>query len=323
MTDVLGGDARPPDVLPPGAQPTGALRLPGMQPTGVLRPPVARRTPSPPRILPGISEDIAGDDEIRVMADQWVVCFSDPIRGWIEGRLQHSPSSRWTSLRDMDNDILAGDYLAADVQIEVGMRFILDDFDVHVLSCLQEVQREEIEVIDLTTTHEATREAPAAIAVSRPSVHATSSTRHVGGRFWVLADSEDEEDDDGDPDGRSPVNYSLTPSHVVVEAFSPGHSQEEVATLVPGDAPGRIELCSEERVDRRTIHRRTAATVIRPWKGPIPKVIFRATTLIRSWSLLTPMEAREHLVTGSIRWEMVARDIFNRFGWRSCNRIDN
>ncbi|KAM3393332.1 hypothetical protein ACQJBY_014158 [Aegilops geniculata] len=53
------------------------------------------------------------------------------------------------------------------------------------------------------------------------------------------------------------------------------------------------------------------------------KVIFRATALIRMWSLLTPTEARERLVTGSGRWEMVARDIFNRFGWRSCNRIDN
>ena len=46
------------------------------------------------------------------------------------------------------------------------------------------------------------------------------------------------------------------------------------------------------------------------------QVIFRATAVIRSWWLLTPMEAREHLVTGSIRWEMVARDIFNQFGWR-------
>uniref|UniRef100_M8C518 Putative disease resistance protein n=1 Tax=Aegilops tauschii TaxID=37682 RepID=M8C518_AEGTA len=44
------------------------------------------------------------------------------------------------------------------------------------------------------------------------------------------------------------------------------------------------------------------------------QVIFRATAVIRSWSLLTPMEAREHLVTGSIRWGVVARDIFNRFG---------
>ena len=31
------------------------------------------------------------------------------------------------------------------------------------------------------------------------------------------------------------------------------------------------------------------------------QVIFRTTTLIRMWSLLTPTEAREHLVTGSFR----------------------
>ena len=42
------------------------------------------------------------------------------------------------------------------------------------------------------------------------------------------------------------------------------------------------------------------------------QVIFRATALIRSWLLLTLTEAREHLVTGSIRWKMV----FNQFGWR-------
>ena len=53
------------------------------------------------------------------------------------------------------------------------------------------------------------------------------------------------------------------------------------------------------------------------------QVIFRPTALIRSWSLLTPTEAREHLITGSIRSEMVARNIFNRFGWRSCNKIGN
>ena len=51
------------------------------------------------------------------------------------------------------------------------------------------------------------------------------------------------------------------------------------------------------------------------------QVLSRANALIRMWSLLTPTEARERLVTGSVRWEMVARDIFNRFGWRSCNRI--
>ena len=51
------------------------------------------------------------------------------------------------------------------------------------------------------------------------------------------------------------------------------------------------------------------------------QVIFRATTLIRMWSLLTPTEARGRLATASTRWEMVARVIFNRFGWRSCNMI--
>uniref|UniRef100_A0A453JLH4 Reverse transcriptase zinc-binding domain-containing protein n=1 Tax=Aegilops tauschii subsp. strangulata TaxID=200361 RepID=A0A453JLH4_AEGTS len=51
------------------------------------------------------------------------------------------------------------------------------------------------------------------------------------------------------------------------------------------------------------------------------QVIFRATAWIRTWSLLTPMDSREPLVTGCNQWEMVARAIFNRFGWRSHNRI--
>ncbi|XBI38607.1 hypothetical protein VPH35_123578 [Triticum aestivum] len=330
--DVLGGAARPPDALPPGAQPSDALW-----------PPVARQTPSPP---PVISEDITGDDEIRVMADQWVLCFSDPIRGWIEGRLQHSPSSRWTSLHDMDNNILAGDYLAADVQIEVGMRFILVDFDVHVLSVLQEVHREEIEMIDLTTTHEAMREAPAAIAQvpHLPSDRGDRATQppdrrapgpctrgavaRVGGRFWALAGA-DEDDADGDGDDPDASPPTPTPSDLVCEFFHAGYDEDEVASTVdrvlPVEDPARVRLPAGEKKEmvRRVVHRRTAATAVRPWKGPLPKVIFRATALIRSWSLLTPMKAREHLVTGSTRWEMVARDIFNRFGWRSCNRIGN
>jgi hypothetical protein len=39
------------------------------------------------------------------------------------------------------------------------------------------------------------------------------------------------------------------------------------------------------------------------------QVIYRATAWIRAWSLLTPVEARGPLVTGSTRWEMVAWDI--------------
>ncbi|KAI4964718.1 hypothetical protein ZWY2020_059775 [Hordeum vulgare] len=51
------------------------------------------------------------------------------------------------------------------------------------------------------------------------------------------------------------------------------------------------------------------------------QVIYRITALIRTWSLLTPVAAREPMVTGCVRWEMVAQGIFNRFGWRHINRI--
>uniref|UniRef100_A0A8I6Y312 Reverse transcriptase zinc-binding domain-containing protein n=1 Tax=Hordeum vulgare subsp. vulgare TaxID=112509 RepID=A0A8I6Y312_HORVV len=51
------------------------------------------------------------------------------------------------------------------------------------------------------------------------------------------------------------------------------------------------------------------------------QIIFRATALIRMWSLLTPAATREPLVTGCVRWEMVAQVIFNRYGWRHANRI--
>ncbi|KAM3352920.1 hypothetical protein ACQJBY_024232 [Aegilops geniculata] len=154
-------------------------------------------------------------------------------------------------------------------------------------------------------------------------------SRRVGGRFWALADRDDEDDDDGDDSDDLAAGYSPTASDVICEAFDPGYSEEEVATIVesvvPIEDPARQGLRPDDCVEvvRRIVHRRTAASAIRPWKGPIPQVIFRATALIRSWSLLTQMGAREHLVSGSVRWEMVARDIFNRFGWRSCNRIGN
>ena len=52
------------------------------------------------------------------------------------------------------------------------------------------------------------------------------------------------------------------------------------------------------------------------------QVIFRASTWIRTWSLLSRADHRAHMDIGCSRWEMVARDTYNRFGWRSNNRID-
>ncbi|XP_044412659.1 uncharacterized protein [Triticum aestivum] len=148
----------------------------------------------------------------------------------------------------------------------------------------------------------------------------------IGGRFWALMESDNEDDaGDGDLAMRSPL--SPTPSSLIGDLFHAGYDEDAVAnnvdTMVPVEDPVRVGLHPDERreVVRRVVHRRNAASTVRPWKGPIPKVLFRTTALIRSWSPLTQTEAREHLVTGSVRWEMVARDIFDRFGWRSCNRI--
>ncbi|KAM3223913.1 hypothetical protein ACQJBY_057359 [Aegilops geniculata] len=179
----------------------------------------------------------------------------------------------------------------------------------------------------MRATGRANGRTPVREAATAPA--AAGDQRRVGGRFWTLADSEDDDaDDDGDAStAESPP--SPTPSDLICEFFHSGYNEEEVATTIdrvlPADDPARIDLHTGEKNEmiRRVVHRRTAASALRPWKGPLPKVIFRATTLIRSWSLLTLTEAREHLVTGSVRWEMVARDIFNRFGWRSCNKIGN
>ena len=51
------------------------------------------------------------------------------------------------------------------------------------------------------------------------------------------------------------------------------------------------------------------------------QVIFRASTWIHTWSLLCRVDHRAHVDIGCRRWEMVARDTYNRFGWRSNNMI--
>ena len=110
--------------------------------------------------------------------------------------------------------------------------------------------------------------------------------RRVGGRFWALVESDEEEDADG---GRhlvagSPETASPSPSDHICEAFTNGYSEDEVALLVdeaiPEDDPARTGLEKTERIAivRRVVHRRTAATAIRAWRGPLPKVRLPALT---------------------------------------------
>ena len=51
------------------------------------------------------------------------------------------------------------------------------------------------------------------------------------------------------------------------------------------------------------------------------QVIYKATTWIRMWLLLTHADYREIMVIGCSRWETIARAIFSRFGWRANNRL--
>ena len=105
---------------------------------------------------------------------QWRVSFSlvmDP-GVWIEGRLRFTHHSRWVVLLDLENDVLAGDYLPVGDVIEVGLQFKLDDYNIVVGEYVQiDLRSKASEVIDLTESIQA-----------RP-----------GGRFWVLLESDDED----------------------------------------------------------------------------------------------------------------------------------
>ena len=117
--------------------------------------------------------------------------------------------------------------------------------------------------------------------------------RRVGGRFWALADSDDDnaEDDGAEPPGESPPSPS--PSEIICEFFLSGYSEEEVATtvdrVVPPEDPARAGLHAGEKIEmiRRIVHRKTATTALRPWKGPLPKVSLPKLTV---FDLIRPEE---------------------------------
>ena len=117
-------------------------------------------------------------------------------------------------------------------------------------------------------------------ATSRATTWAVSPAgeQRVGGQFWALYDAAGDADDkDGDSDGEESPANSPTPSDAICEAFRVGYSEKEVAMLVdlaiPRDDPARLGLDDDAvEIVRRVVHRRTAASAIRPRRGPLPKV---------------------------------------------------
>lgn len=147
---------------------------------------------------------------------------------------------------------------------------------------------------------EATQEATQATGSHLPD---PSARRRVGGRFWALADgSSDDDEEDGSPTAGSPEAASPTPSDTICKALVVGY-EEVVAGLidavVPIGDPARQGLRAEDRVEvlRRVVHRRTAPTAVRPWKGPIPKVRLPTLTLQdfigpNSWTVVSRRKKR-------------------------------
>ncbi|KAI5010359.1 hypothetical protein ZWY2020_012496 [Hordeum vulgare] len=117
-----------------------------------------------------------------------------------------------------------------------------------------------------------------------------------GGRFWLLADSDDEEETITN-DGEASLITSPTPSDGICNAFQDGLSEEEVVEivdiLVPQMDPARHGLQNEDKVEiaRRVPRRRTAASTLRPWHGPLPKVSLPKLTLsdlfASPWKIVT------------------------------------
>ena len=109
------------------------------------------------------------------------------------------------------------------------------------------------------------------------SVHA--GDRRCGGRFWALAEEDDADGEADDP----PSPPSPTPSDHVNDWFNAGYSEEEVASAIddvlPIHDPARLGIDAGEKIEM--VRRRTSLAAIKPWKGPLPKVLFRATALIR------------------------------------------
>ena len=65
-----------------------------------------------------------------------------------------------------------------------------------------------------------------------------------------------------------------------------------VDLAIPRDDPARLGLDDDAvEIVRRVVHRRTTASAIRPWRGPLPKVCLPKPTLsdyfeVGAWKLV-------------------------------------
>ncbi|KAE8796527.1 hypothetical protein D1007_28516 [Hordeum vulgare] len=137
-----------------------------------------------------------------------------------------------------------------------------------------------LNLLNITCTLKISQVSP----VSFVRIHSESSqeARTLRG-FWALTDDDEAEDNDVDP----PEVASPTPSDLIYESIQIGYSEDQVANCID-NVVSRNDCAwdglgdeGDDRVEvlRRVVQRRTSASAVRPWKGPIPKVRLPSLTL--------------------------------------------
>ncbi|XBH56509.1 hypothetical protein VPH35_078314 [Triticum aestivum] len=180
--DEEGAAALPPPPEPPPAE----QGKPAAQ--GLIPPSEASGSPAAEGLMPPSetsgSATSADLDQIRGVLNpiKWGIRFDDVWAAgrWRDGFLYVYYPSRWMVVRDLEGDILAGRYLDVDMEITEGMRLLIDVFEVCVVHSMQAepIVHDQFEVVDLT----------AEPVPSKPRFR---------GRFWVLANEEDDDAEDG------------------------------------------------------------------------------------------------------------------------------
>ncbi|KAI4998610.1 hypothetical protein ZWY2020_053952 [Hordeum vulgare] len=176
---------------------------------------------------------------------RWDVLFRDSATNSQEDRPGYMflhLQSMWATIRDEEGDILVGRYLQKDEFPKAGHILLIDGY--------------RLEVLEQSGTQ---NKAPVSV-LSRPS--------RFGGRFWVLADQEEETDEElGEDDVLGEVSQCIP---TTVEPLSPCTPSPSMAML-------------QERKVRRDpilVRKKMEASSRKPWSGPIPKVNRRPISLL-------------------------------------------
>ncbi|KAI5015821.1 hypothetical protein ZWY2020_059360 [Hordeum vulgare] len=204
------------------------------------------------------SRDLSDAEEVPSHR-RWAAVFEDSTSA---GRLQRVGSihlhlaSRWVTVRDEDNDILAGRFLQDGEDPKVGDGMDIDGFLLIVGDLREEV--------------------PIHRDIAKVCVDLTTDPPCFGGRFWVIADR-DEVDDEAEvhvAEASQTVEASGSRQDGVSSHVEEEHSEASAPSSPCTPSPSMEELqeCKTRR-DPVLARKKMELPARKPWIGPIPKVV--------------------------------------------------